>query len=296
MSKKRIAFLINPKSGGDRKTDRVALVKSLLSPEYESELLIWDKIEKRDELFDRVRNGGFDVAVAVGGDGTVSQLAEALCGGKTALGILPFGSGNGLARHLGVPMKTKEAMRLLEHGKVVQIDRGRINQYSFFCTAGVGFDAQIGKLFAESETRGFMTYASMTIRELRSYKPEKYTITIDGKEIEREAFILAVGNAAQYGNNAWIAPQANVMDGKLHLTILKPFRWYQAPGIARHLFARTLHKSTSAEIFEGKEFSIRRTHAGAAHYDGEPANLDTELRISIDPAVLPVLVPERFSG
>lgn len=292
----RIAFVINPKSGSDKKTDRTALIRSLIGPGYEPVIFEWAKIGDRDAIFNEVLHGGFDIAMAAGGDGTVSQLAAALCGSKTALGILPFGSGNGLARHLGIPMKTADAMQLLNKGKIVQMDRGIINGRSFFCTAGVGFDAHIGKLFAESSRRGFRTYTQMTLREFSKYRSENYLITIDGKTIEREAFLVTAANAGQYGNNAWIAPQANVNDGLLHLSVIRPFRWWNVPSIGRSMFNKKLLQSPFFESFTGKDIVIRRTCEGPAHYDGEPDLMSNELAISIDPVALKVLVPPFFKG
>ncbi|HTL81767.1 MAG TPA: diacylglycerol kinase family protein [Bacteroidia bacterium] len=296
MAKRRIVFVINPKSGSDQKTDRVKLISTLISPSYESEILLWKNIGDKESLFARATSGDFDIAVAVGGDGTVSQLAEALCGTDTALGIIPFGSGNGLARHLGIPLKSADAMKLLETGVIKKIDRGKFNNRHFFCTAGVGFDARIGKLFAESKTRGFWTYAKMTLGELRNYREEKYSIDIDGTKMEREAFLVAIGNAGQYGNNAWIAPTAKINDGILQLTILKPFRWWNAIGIARKLFAKKFNTNRFVESYSGKQITITRNEEGAAHYDGEPDQMGTELRATIEPGILNVLVPENFNG
>lgn len=296
MSRKKIAFVINPNSGSDKKTDRVALVKSLLSDTYDSEIILWSKISDRDAIFHRVTTEGFDIAVAVGGDGTVSQLANALAGTNVALGIIPFGSGNGLARHLGVPMDKAAAMKLLETGVIKKIDRGNINQRSFFCTAGVGFDARIGKLFAESTKRGFWTYGKMTVSEFKAYDPETYIIDIDGKKIERKAFLMTIANAGQYGNNAWIAPKANAMDGILHLSILRPFRWWNMAGIARKMFGKKLDNSRFLETFTGKKITITRKAEGATHYDGEPDVMGTELVATIEPAALNVVVPSSFNG
>jgi diacylglycerol kinase (ATP) len=293
---KRIAFVINPKSGSDRKTDRVALVNRLKSPSYHTDIFEWKKIEDRDSIFDAVLKGNYDIAVAVGGDGTVSQLANALAGSNTALGILPFGSGNGLARHLGVPMNYEGAMKLLETGDIATIDKGEMNGMSFFCTAGTGFDARIGKLFAESTTRGFMTYAKLTIREFRAYRGEKYALTIDGRNYEREAFLITIANAGQYGNDAWIAPEASASDGLFHIVIMKPFRWWNLFSLAISLFRKAIHRSPFIETLTGKSVNIKRMNAGAAHYDGEPAEMEAELRISITPQALKVVARKGFIG
>ncbi|MCK6641095.1 MAG: diacylglycerol kinase family lipid kinase [Bacteroidia bacterium] len=293
---KRIAFVINPKSGSDRKTDRVALVNRLKSPGYHTDIFEWKQIGDRDSIFESVLKGKYDIAVAVGGDGTVSQLANALAGSETALGILPFGSGNGLARHLGVPMDYEGAMKLLEHGDIVAIDKGEMNGMSFFCTAGTGFDARIGKLFAESTTRGFWTYAKLTISEFRAYRGENYSLTIDGKTMERNAFLITVANAGQYGNDAWIAPQANACDGIFHVVIMKPMRWWNLSSLAIRLFRKTIDRSPLIETLTGKSVTISRKAAGAAHYDGEPAEMDAELRIVLMPRALKVVARKGFNG
>lgn len=292
----RVAFVINPKSGKKSNTDRVAFIRGLLDSAYESTIYEWKKIEDRDAIFSEVLAGNYDVAFAAGGDGTVNQLGHALCGSATALGILPFGSGNGLARHLGVPIKTADALKLIRTGKIATVDRGVMNGQSFFCTAGVGFDAHIGKLFAESTTRGFSTYSKMTVREFRNYKAEKYRITVDGLTIEREAFLVTAANAGQYGNNAWIAPEATINDGLLHLSVLKPFPWYTMPGLGIRMFLKTLRDGRYFESFSGKTITIERGQSGPAHFDGEPVMLDKTLVIDVEPEALRVLVPAGFKG
>lgn len=293
---KRIAFVINPKSGSDRKTDRVALVNRLKSSDYHTDIFEWKQIGDRDSIFENVLKGNYDIAVAVGGDGTVSQLANALAGSQTALGILPFGSGNGLARHLGVPMNYEAAMKHLETGDIVAIDKGEMNGMSFFCTAGTGFDARIGKLFAESTSRGFWTYAKLTISEFRAYRGEEYNLIIDGKTYSRTAFLITVANAGQYGNDAWIAPQANASDGQFHIVIMSPMRWWNLPSLAIRLFRKTIHHSPFIETITGKSVTIQRKNAGAAHYDGEPAEMEAELKITLTPRALKVVARKGFNG
>jgi diacylglycerol kinase (ATP) len=294
--KRRIAFVINPKSGADRKTDRVAFIRSLISDEYDSEVLLWSKITDKETIFSRVLHGNFDMAVAVGGDGTVSQLAALLAGTNIALGIIPFGSGNGLARHLGVPMDRKLAMKHLQTAVVKAMDFGYMNEHAFFCTAGIGFDARIGKLFAESSSRGFKTYTKITLREFKKYTAEFYSIELDGKKIEVNAFLITVANAGQYGNNAWIAPEANVFDGNLHVSVLKPFRFWNIPGIARKLFKKKIDQSKFVETYNAKSIIITRKEAGAIHYDGEPEQAGTMLHIRIAEKKLNVLVADNFKG
>lgn len=294
--KKRIAFVINPKSGADRKTDRVALIRGLLSDAYDATIFEWKRVSDRDEIFNNVLQGGFNIAVAVGGDGTVSQLASALSGTDVALGIVPFGSGNGLARHLGVPLDRAAAMRLLETGNIETIDKGVINGHDFFCTSGTGFDARIGKLFAASSKRGFWTYTKLTLKEYSKYHSEYYEIRIDGKTIERDAFLVTVANAGQYGNDAWIAPEACVNDGKLQVVILKPIHWWNLPSIVSKMFRKKTHHSGHVETYVGKEIRITRTTKGPAHYDGEPAEFDAILTIKVVPSCLKVIAGLDFIG
>jgi YegS/Rv2252/BmrU family lipid kinase len=294
--KKRVAFVINPKSGSDRKTDRVALIRNNLSDSYEATIFEWKKVGDRDRIFKDVLEGGFDIAVAVGGDGTVSQLASALCNSDVALGIIPFGSGNGLARHLQVPMDKVAAMKLIANGVIQTIDKGVINGQDFFCTCGTGFDARIGKMFADSTTRGFWTYARLILREYRKYDHEPYRITLDGKQIERDAFLVTVANAGQYGNNAWIAPGARLNDGLLRVVVLKPFRWWKLPSLIRKVFMKQMQQSKYAETYTAKEIRIERVDKGPAHFDGEPAEFGPTLDVKVVPACLKVVVKAEFKG
>ncbi|MCE2773554.1 MAG: diacylglycerol kinase family lipid kinase [Bacteroidetes bacterium] len=293
--KKRVAFVINPNSGPDKKTNRLELIQRLLKADYDAEIFLWKNINDKDVIFKKVLEGNFDIAVAVGGDGTVSQLAEVLAGTKITLAILPFGSGNGLARHLGIPMNHAEAMKLINDGAIVEMDCPEVNNQPFFCTSGVGFDARIGKLFADSKTRGLKTYAQITVREFIAYQGEQLTMTIDGKTIERQAFLVTVANAGQYGNNAWIAPEASVTDGLLHVAVLKPFRWFNMLNLAIRLFAKNIHKSRFVETYTGHEVRIQRHAPGAIHYDGEPAGMGTELTYKITKKKLRV-VAGKSSG
>ncbi|MCU0434381.1 MAG: YegS/Rv2252/BmrU family lipid kinase [Bacteroidia bacterium] len=296
MSGKRIAFIVNPNSGSNRGTNRVELINKLMPSSAECTVIEWKEINDRDRIFAQVLEGNYDIAVACGGDGTVNQLAHVLCGTNTALGILPFGSGNGLARHLGIPMNVAAAMRIIEAGHSMIMDKGTINNLSFFCTAGTGFDARIGQLFAESKTRGFWTYAKITLRELRRFSPEIYTIEVDGITYRHRAFLVTVANAGQYGNNAWIAPLALVNDGILHVSVLGSFSWYDVPALIWRMFGQSIDRSNLVNTYSGRSIKITRAEAGPAHFDGEPAMLDKELQIDITPSALNVIVPKDFKG
>ncbi|MFO7939905.1 MAG: diacylglycerol kinase family lipid kinase [Bacteroidales bacterium] len=234
---------------------------------------------------------GFKKIIAVGGDGTVNEIASEVAGTGCILGIIPVGSGNGLARHLGIPMAPAKALNLIHKNNVLQMDTASVNQHAFFCTSGTGFDAHIGQLFSQSASRGFSSYFKATLREFLNYKSRTYRITIDGKVLERQAFLVTVANASQYGNNAHIAPQARVNDGWLDLVILKPFPLLAAPLLALDLFRKRICRNRYIETLVGKEIFIERIGEEVIHIDGEPLDEKANLRFSLKPGNLSVLVP-----
>src|SRR5690606_300534 len=187
---------------------------------------------------------GFDVVVAVGGDGTLNQVANGLKHSQTAMGIIPMGSGNGLARHLGIPLRTPQAIHHLNRMPARKMDTLLMNGKTFVNMAGTGFDAHIGHLFATAGSRGFRTYAQITIKELLNYKPQGYEIELDGKKLTEEAFLISFANGSQWGNNAIIAPHASVSDGLIDLSLMRPFKWHQVPSLALKMFNSTIDHSS----------------------------------------------------
>jgi diacylglycerol kinase (ATP) len=287
----KIAILVNPKSGNARRNNRVELIQEAMPAGVEYELLLWERFEQKEELFRKALSGDYRLVAAAGGDGTVNSLASALSGTQIPLAIIPFGSGNGLARHLNIPLQTAAALQLLKTGKIIRIDTCYLNDKTFFCTAGTGFDAHIGKLFAESRNRGFRTYAWMTLREIRKYSPQTYTLWIDGEQSDHNAFLVTFANAAQYGSKAYIAPQANIQDGLIDIILVPAFRFRDGLALVYHLFNKTLHTSNKVTILRGKHIILERSQAGSVQYDGEPAMMGTRLEIRIQPQTLQVLVP-----
>lgn len=290
-SMQKVAFIINPKAGVKKKMDVPAFIEEHFSKEIQKEIILWKNKDDFENIKQRVLTGGFTIAVAVGGDGTVNQVAATLNNTNIALGILPFGSGNGLARSIGVPMDIKAALKQIERGKVNKIDSGTINNIPFFCTSGVGFDAHIGNLFASSTTRGFSTYFKIIRKELFSYKAKTYELTIDGKTIKREAFLITFANAGQYGNDFYIAPLADMRDGILHITLVKPFSLFMAPGLAIKAFRKKAHLSKYVETFTGKNISVKITEASPIHFDGEPLLVKENLEVKVFEQTLNVMVP-----
>jgi YegS/Rv2252/BmrU family lipid kinase len=285
-----ILFILNPKSGGS-KNKRYDLEKIIRESFPGQEILILDSENRITNMRERILGNGYETVVAVGGDGTINMAATAVKNSPVALGIIPMGSGNGLARELGIPLDPVEALNLISNGTINRIDGGEVNGKTFFCTSGTGFDALIGHLFDSSATRGFYTYSKITLSSLLNYRPEVYQLIIDDKVLRRKAFLITVANARQYGNDVFIAPQANTRDGLLDICILKPFRLWQVPLLIRRMFKGTVGGSGLYESYRSAAFTIIREKDGPVHHDGEPFLSGNKLEYRVLPAALKVIVP-----
>lgn len=228
------------------------------------------------------KNAGTDVVVAVGGDGTINEVARALVKSQTALGIIPCGSGNGLARHLMLPLNVKGALEIINTCEIHILDYGVINDHPFFCTCGMGFDAFISAKFAEAGKRGPITYVENVLKEGLSYQPETYDVSFDDGEASYKAFLISCANASQYGNDAYIAPQASMADGLLDVVIMEPFTILEAPQISIEMFNKTLDKHSKIKSFKTKHLHIHRTKPGVIHYDGDPVEASADLDIYVE--------------
>lgn len=235
--------------------------------------------------------GEYEIVVAVGGDGTVNEIASAIAGTDTVLGVIPFGSGNGLSRFLTIPMDAEGAIKTMNAGRTITIDAGKMNGQWFFNMAGMGFDAHISHVFANGSTkRGFVSYFKSSIQEISTYKSKKYHIEIDGVAYDREAFMLSMANSSQYGNNAHVSPTASVQDGLLDVCIIKPFPLWRFPEMGLRMFTRTADSSKYVEIIKGKHIIITRQQEGPIHLDGEPQVAGTDIDIEVVPNALHVIV------
>lgn len=291
-SKEKIAFIVNPKSGTTNKNDIPKIILEAIDHgRFETAILFTKYAGHATELTTDFVKDGFSRVIAVGGDGTVNEVAKALINTHVALGIVPCGSGNGLGRFLQVPLKVKAAANLQNTGKISTIDCGTINGHPFFCTCGVGFDAHIGNKFAQNTSRGFWTYFRVTMVSFLTYKAQKYAIKIDSEKIMSRAFLITVANAGQYGNEAYIAPQADIRDGMLDLRLLLPFPKRKALGIGYRLFNKTMDRCAYMKVWKGKTISINRRQEGEVHLDGEPAMMGKKLKIQIIEKVLKVIIP-----
>ena len=288
--RKRILFVINPISGGKKKRDfERRVLEELDLVKYAAEFAISEHPGHAHQLSLDAVSDGVDVVVAVGGDGTINEVASALVGSEVRLGIVPEGSGNGLALYLGIPLNERAAIKRLNRYESLTVDCGSINGQFFFNMAGIGFDASVSDRFANDNIRGPIGYMKAVISEISTYKPKKYRLTIDGETIEREAFMVSVANSPQYGNNAYIAPQALINDGILDVCIIHKFPLYILPMMLLHLFNKTADQSEYVEIIPGRQIAIVRETNDAVHVDGEPKEMTMSLDIRVHPASLKVL-------
>lgn len=226
------------------------------------------------------RDKGTDIVVAVGGDGTVNEVARAIVHSRTALGIIPCGSGNGLARHLLMPLSVRKSIEVINACEIHSLDFGTINDHPFFCTCGMGFDALISQRFAESNRRGLIGYAENILKSGLTYRPLTYEI-IDGGATRMRAFLISIANASQYGSGAYIAPQASMSDGLLDVIIMQPFDLIEVPQISIEMFNKTLDRNPRIKTFRTKELHIRRSEEGVIHCDGDPIIEGKELHVKI---------------
>jgi diacylglycerol kinase (ATP) len=291
MPKERIAFIINPRSGRNNKKDIPRLINEQLNLNI-YEPLIWftEARAHATELAVKALNDGIKKIIAVGGDGTINEIAGKLLNTDAALGIIPCGSGNGLARHLKIPLDTVAAIRLLNKSRIMKMDSGNVNGKAFFCTSGIGFDAHIGKLFADKVKRGFQTYITTTISEFFNYVPVVYRLLINGERSETKAFFITFANTSQYGNDAFICPDADVEDGFLDVCILRPFPKYAVIDIGRRLFSKSIQGSKYMERIKVKELIIETDHETIMHLDGEPFIAGKRLEIKVVPSSLNIMV------
>ncbi len=274
----KIVFIINPVSGTERKEHIITRIHETLKfSGIHYDIAYTNFVGHATELTKQAIEQKYDAVVAVGGDGTINEIAQALVKTKTALAIIPQGSGNGLARHLGIPLDTEEAIKKLLKPTKMLIDAATANENYFFCTSGIGFDAHVSASFAARTFRGLFGYAYFVIKELFSYKPIIYTLEFDGQKIEREAFLVAFANAAQYGNNAYIAPQANIQDGKLDISIIKSFPKIQSLQLAWQVFNKTLPENKYVETYKTDKVKISFTKPILVHIDGESRGLGTSV-------------------
>ncbi|MEI7501862.1 MAG: YegS/Rv2252/BmrU family lipid kinase [Paludibacter sp.] len=291
----KIAFIINPHSGTGKKKDLPVLIRENLDEKlYNPEIVYTDYPGHGTELSKAFVARKFQIVVAVGGDGTVNEVAKALVHTHTTLGIIPMGSGNGLARHLGIPINVVKAIQQLNTSESIFMDYGIVNGRPFFCTCGTGFDAYVSTEFAKGKKRGVMSYIEKIITGYFSYKSQNYHLQGDGIDLKAKAFVLTFANASQWGNNVYIAPQASVQDGKIDISIMSNFPIIAIPTLALQLFAKTIDKDLFMTTLRADKITLTREESGPFHYDGEPYVEGTEIQVKTVVDGLKVMVKKRY--
>ena len=293
-NKRKIAFVYNPISGSHRLIPVVPIIERFVNRDlYDFSIVSTQHAGHGTELARQFAAQNYDAVLAVGGDGTVNEIGCGLIGTDTALGIIPCGSGNGLARHLGISLDPFKAVKWLDKSIIRKVDYGMIEDHPFFCTCGVGFDAKVTDVFSKAGSRGVLTYLESIMKEIATYHNETYKLSFDNSSETFEAFFITCANADQWGNNAFIAPSASLSDGLLDVVAALPFSVVDAPLIAFQLFNKLIDKNPKIYTRKCHELTITRAAEGPAHFDGEPITLGREIHVRLVHDGLKVLIPDR---
>ncbi len=285
-------LIINPIAGTGDKSRIASMTESILAAagmEIETRMTT-GKGDATLFASDAVAEG-YDGVITAGGDGTVNETAIALCDTQVPLGIIPCGSGNGLARHFGIQVDPETAINIIAQNNVKEIDYGVVNGNRFFCTCGVGFDAAVSDRFARQNHRGMLMYLKSAVEAYVKFKPTDYIIKADGKVLTERAFLVACCNTTQYGNNAYIAPKADITDGLLDVTIMHGGNLLENAIAGIDLMSGQLNHNVNIDTLKASEITITRKSAGPAHIDGEPMELPEELNVTCRHKGLKVFTP-----
>lgn len=292
LSDNRVLVIINPISGTFSK-QRLAplLVRRLNAQGYEVEVAWTSGRGNAKELTARAVKEEIRAVVVVGGDGTINECASQLCDTPVAMGIIPTGSGNGLARHLNIPTNIQRAIRIIEEGHITYCDYGSINGKPFFCTSGLGFDAAVSAEFDKSKKRGLINYLRSAVKEYRKYSPQEYILAIDDKVLTERALIVAICNASQYGNNAYIAPKASITDGLLDITVVHQGNLLANALAGVDLMAGYIYRNMLVDTFRTSQATITMPEDTLVHMDGEPVMCAKEMTVRCHPHGLKIYTP-----
>jgi len=288
-----VLILLNPMAGARRNRDAIAREVVSLFPPGEAELVVPGSKDDMHRRAQEAASAGISLVVAIGGDGTVHEVASALTGSSTTLGVVPLGSGNGFARGLGIDAAPPQAMKVLSHGEDVAIDVGMVNGRPFFSVSGIGFDAVVGEEFNRTGVRGFLPYLGIAAWESLQYKPVEVHLKMDDRELVTQVFLVAVANVNQYGGGARIAPRADPADGLLDVVVIRNLSALEFLFHAPKLFDGTLEDLSRLETLRSRAFRLVRTQSGPMHLDGEPVRMGHVLDYSIRPGALKVRMPRK---
>lgn len=289
---KKALFIINPVSGSGRGKDIKEILTNLL---YNSDIdaKFIESVSKghASKITKDHRETDLDIIVACGGDGTVNEVASALLHSNKTMGILPIGSGNGLARHYGIKTEPASVIETIRAGRVVGHDAVIINGFPGFNVSGIGFDAHVAHLFGKDGKRGFNSYLRLIAREFSAYKTFKVRLTNESHEYESEAIMIPIAVASQFGNNAFIAPQADTNDGKTDITVVKKMHPLMVIPFALRVFTKTIAGSRFAKAFQSGDFLLRCESPQPLHIDGEPGGYHESFEIKSAKSAIQLAIP-----
>lgn len=293
--KEKILFIVNPISGHKNKKNFPSLVESLLDKEKYDYSISWTEYGGHaKELAREAIASGVDVIVAVGGDGTINEIGTAMLGAEQTFAIVPCGSGNGLARHLQIPLKAEKVItEVINKGVKSKIDTASINGVPFISIGGVGFDAIIADYFAKDPNRGLKTYVKLVTERYFKFQPEKYHLILDDDtEIDCEPLFISFANSNQFGNNAVVSPHASLNDGLLDVCVFKKPSFISIPDVAVKLMTSRIDHSKIVDIYKAKKIKVIRQKEDIANVDGEAMMMAKDLDIEIKPLSLNILLPD----
>ncbi|NGX33021.1 MAG: Diacylglycerol kinase [Candidatus Anoxychlamydiales bacterium] len=268
--KQKIRFIVNPISGTKNKKFILKIIhKYLDKKKYDYEICYTKAKKHATELSFDAAHLKYAAVIAIGGDGTVNEVAKGLVGSKTKMGIIPTGSGNGLARHLYISKNPIKAVTIINNFRSTKMDSIKINDEVFVSVAGIGFDAHIAEKFSKVKKRGFFSYANLVLKEYFNYKPKTFEMIVDGKKETKKALLISFANGSQYGNNIQIAPNAKIGDGSFEVAILKNPSFFDRISTLLRLRYGSIDKSKYFESFKCRSLKIDQKNL-ITHIDGEP--------------------------
>ncbi len=238
-------------------------------------------------------SGKFEVVFAVGGDGTVNEIAKGVLNTTQIMGILPKGSGNGLARHLGIPINFKDSLQYIGSASVIAMDSFKVNEHLSINVSGIGFDGHVAGLFGKNGKRGLLGYSKLVLTEFFTYPEFRTKVSIDDQIFDAPAFVIAFANSSQFGNNARVAPHASVCDGLLDISFIRKVPVYQSIGFINKMFSGHLDQSIFVDIKQGKTITLSFAEPMPFHVDGEGMEPTRDFSIEIQPASIRMLVPNN---
>ncbi|NCP32905.1 MAG: hypothetical protein COY42_04055 [Armatimonadetes bacterium CG_4_10_14_0_8_um_filter_66_14] len=287
-----VCFIVNPKSGAKRGRERLVdrICRIWRDAGREPEVLLTARRGHGGELAKEAAASGMPLVVAVGGDGTINEVASGLVGTRTALGIVPAGSGNGFARNFGIPLEQETAIRSLLDPVTKPVDVGTVNGRHFFCGMGIGLDAAVAAGFDRFGVRGRLPYFVVGVREFLRYRPQPVEVRLDSEVLRGSPLLLYFANTPQYGSGAVIAPRAQPDDGALDVCWLSPVSTLSALCNVRRLFDGTIDAWEAMTVKRARRATIYRAEAGYFHLDGDPYWGASVLEVDLLPGSLTLAV------